>query len=109
MQLIIKNPHFALFFFYQPENKFSFAVTFPSLLSSKRAETTTMRKNTIAIGILVLAVTGTLLAMVPQKKPALKDVPCQESMEECSKQPSKGVDNMIPETLSGQFFTHSGL
>jgi hypothetical protein len=70
-----------------------------------------MKKNTIRITVLVIAISGIFLAMAPhQQMPEQKEEPCNESMEQCCQKKNKGgTDNMIMETLSGQFFTYSGI
>ncbi len=68
-----------------------------------------MRKNTIRITFVAVAMAGAFLAL---RSPDSKgpEVPCEESMEQCCEKKEKGPnDNMIWETLSGQFFTSSGL
>jgi hypothetical protein len=86
---------------------FKFAVTFTQLVSSN-AETITMRKNIIRATFVVMAITGALLVL-GSAKPVSSASPCPESMEQCCKKKNKGgTDNMIRETLSGQFFTFTG-
>ncbi len=68
-----------------------------------------MRRNTTRIVLLATAITGVFLA-AGFSKPTSKTPPCDESMEQCcKKKEKKGTDNMIWETLSGQFFTATGL
>jgi hypothetical protein len=69
-----------------------------------------MRKQTIRITLVALAVAGTFL-VVGSTRRSSATAPCdEESMEQCCKKKSKGSnDNLIWETLSGQFFTSSGL
>jgi hypothetical protein len=70
-----------------------------------------MKKKPLFITALVIVISGIFLAMTPHKqKPEQKEEPCDESMEQCCQKKSKGgTDNMIMETLSGQFFTYSGI
>jgi hypothetical protein len=69
-----------------------------------------MRKNIIRGSFAAVAITGALLVLGSDDKPTPPQ-PCKESMEQCCKKKNNGggMDNMVRETLSGQFFTRSGL
>jgi hypothetical protein len=65
-----------------------------------------MRKNIYHITFVTVAVAGTLLVLGSTKTPtSSKSAPCKESIQECCKKPEGKNDNMIYESLSGQFFT----
>jgi hypothetical protein len=67
-----------------------------------------MKKISLRIGFITAAIAGGLLVIGFSKSPS-KTIPCKESMEECCENKSKGTDQMIWESLTGQFFTSSGL
>jgi hypothetical protein len=69
-----------------------------------------MRKNIIRSIFIAVAITGAaFLVFGSGKTGPSASTPCEESMEQCcQKKKGGGTDNMIRETLSGQFFTFTG-
>lgn len=75
-----------------------------------------MRKNTIRLTIAAATFAGSFLVLGSTKptveKPQEQEVPCKESLDECCLKKLEikgGTDEMMRQTLSGQFFTFSGL
>jgi len=65
-----------------------------------------MRKNIFHITFVAVAITGTVLVLGSNKAPTpSKSAPCKESTQECCKKSEGKNDDMIYESLSGQFFT----
>ncbi|HEX5654144.1 MAG TPA: hypothetical protein VFX58_13780 [Chitinophagaceae bacterium] len=68
-----------------------------------------MRKNIIRSIFVAAAITGAFLVLGSSRPDSNTNKPCKESMDQCCKKSKSGSDNMIWETLSGQFFTSSSL
>jgi hypothetical protein len=69
-----------------------------------------MRKNIIRSIFVAVAITGAaFLVFGSGKTSPSASSPCEESMEQCcKKQRQSSSDNMVRETLSGQFFSFTG-
>ena len=67
-----------------------------------------MRKNIIRLVFVALALTGALLVIGSTGRPSQR-IPCEESMDQCCEKKNRGTDNLILETLSGQFSTSMDL
>lgn len=68
-----------------------------------------MRKNTLRISLVAVAIAGAFLAFGSLKSAPKATTPCKESLDECCQQKSKKGENMVWESLSGQFFSSSDL
>ena len=65
-----------------------------------------MRKNILRITFVTAAIAGTLLVLGSTKSTTPSNsAPCKESIQECCKKEGDKTENLMFESLSGQFFT----
>lgn len=68
-----------------------------------------MRKNTLRISLVAVAIAAAFLAFGSWKSATKASTPCKESLEECCQQKNKKGETMVWESLSGQFFSSTDL
>ncbi|HEX6191791.1 MAG TPA: hypothetical protein VFZ42_05475 [Chitinophagaceae bacterium] len=69
-----------------------------------------MRKNILRIAFVSAAIAGTLLVLGSTKSSTpSKSAPCAAPAQECCKKTDGKSENMMFESLSGQFFTSAVL